>query len=130
MNTFLTTLVPALCFLLVQVSCDEKYTTKYDEVDINAILNSERLLNGYVNCLLNRGPCTPDASELKKNLPDALEHECSACSEKQKEFADKISHYLIDNREEDWSLLEAKYDPTGAYRQQYLENQVKEKGLD
>ncbi|XP_043522944.1 putative odorant-binding protein A10 isoform X2 [Frieseomelitta varia] len=64
------------------------------------------------------------------NLPDALEHNCSACSEKQKEIADKISHYLIDHKAEEWSLLEAKYDATGAYRQRYLQDRVKEKSID
>lgn len=59
-----------------------------------------------------------------------MEHECSACSEKQKEIADKISQYLIDHRAEEWSLLEAKYDSTGAYRQRYLQDRVKEKAVD
>ncbi|KOX77285.1 Ejaculatory bulb-specific protein 3 [Melipona quadrifasciata] len=152
MKTVLIALA-TICFLLGEVHSEDKYTTKYDDVDINAVLNSERLLNGYVSCLLDRGACTPDALELKncakskfmqiyipfriqsknkfsvedcftcrtlqifhdqriafeiaENLPDALEHNCSACSEKQKEIADKISHYLIDHKAEEWSLLEA-----------------------
>lgn len=44
---------------------EEQYTTKFDNVDVDAIINSERLLNGYVGCLLDRNPCTPDAAELK-----------------------------------------------------------------
>ncbi|XP_043603622.1 ejaculatory bulb-specific protein 3-like [Bombus pyrosoma] len=130
MKTVLIAVVAAICFLLGEVHSEDKYTTKYDDIDINLVLNNERLLKGYVNCLLDRGTCTPDAAELKKNLPDALAHGCSACSEKQKEIADKLSQYLIDNREEEWSLLEAKYDPSGAYRQRYLQNQFKEKAVD
>lgn len=42
-----------------------QYTTKFDDVDVDAIINSERLLSGYVGCLLDRNPCTPDAAELK-----------------------------------------------------------------
>ncbi|XP_031367121.1 ejaculatory bulb-specific protein 3-like [Apis dorsata] len=125
MKTILIALV-AVCFLLGEVFSEDKYTTKYDNVDIDVVLNTERLLNGYVNCLLDQGPCTPDAAELKKNLPDALENECSPCSEKQKEIADKVVQFLIDNKPEIWVLLEAKYDPTGAYRQHYLQNRVKE----
>nr|XP_031831862.1 ejaculatory bulb-specific protein 3-like [Nomia melanderi] len=119
-----------VCLLLSEVLAENKYTTKYDNVDVDAVLNSERLLNGYVNCLLDRGACTPDAAEIKKNLPDALEHDCSACSEKQKEVSDKVTHYLIDHRAEDWSLLEAKYDPSGAYRQRYLQNQAQARAID
>ncbi|KAL6449185.1 hypothetical protein ACFW04_000694 [Cataglyphis niger] len=103
-----------------------QYTTKYDNIDVDAVINSERLLNGYVGCLLDRTPCTPDAAELKKNLPDALEHDCAGCSEMQKNAADKISHHLIDHKPNEWKLLEDKYDPTGAYRRRYLENKSHE----
>lgn len=41
------------------------YTTKYDGVDIESILKNPRLLNNYVNCLLEKGNCTPDGKELK-----------------------------------------------------------------
>ncbi|XP_076749479.1 chemosensory protein 4 [Xylocopa sonorina] len=123
MKTVLITLVAVVCFLFGDVSCEDRYTTKYDDVDIDAVLRSERLLNVYVNCLLDLGACPPDAAELKRNLPDALAHECAACSEKQKEIANKFTHYLIDHRESDWDLLEEKYDPTGAYRERYLQDQ-------
>ena len=130
MKTVLIAVVAAICFLLGEVNSEDKYTTKYDDIDINVVLNNERLLRGYVNCLLDRGSCTPDAAELKKNLPDALAHGCSACSEKQKEIADKLSQFLIDNKEEEWSLLEAKYDPSGAYRRRYLQNRLQDRVVD
>jgi len=48
------------------VFADEvQYTTKFDNVDVDGIISNERLLNGYVGCLLDRNPCTPDAAELK-----------------------------------------------------------------
>lgn len=109
---------------------ERRYTTKYDNVDIDAIIKSERLLNAYVGCLLDRNPCTPDAMELKRNLPDALATNCSACSEAQKNAADKLSHHLIDNRPDEWSLLEEKYDPDGTYRLNYQENKSKEDKSD
>ncbi|KAJ9585927.1 hypothetical protein L9F63_020435 [Diploptera punctata] len=111
-----------LCvFLLLTVGClcQDKYTTKWDSIDVDEILNSKRLLNNYVKCLLDQGPCTPDGTELRKTLPDALETDCSKCSEKQKEISDKVIQYLIDNRSEDWEKLEAKFDPEGTYRQKY-----------
>ena len=129
MKSVLVVLAPFI-ISFVGVLGEEKYTTKYDNIDVDTVINTERLLNGYVNCLLERGACTPDAAELKKNLPDALERNCAACSEKQKEIADKVSQHLIDHRTEDWSLLEAKYDPTGGYRQRYLQNQAKDRAID
>lgn len=43
----------------------EKYTTKYDNIDVDTIVSSRRLLQNYVNCLLDKGPCTPEGKELK-----------------------------------------------------------------
>lgn len=51
---------------------EEKYTTKYDNIDLNQILKSDRLLKNYVNCLLDRGKCSPDGQELKGKLTDLL----------------------------------------------------------
>lgn len=44
---------------------DGGYETKYDNVDLDEILKNDRLRKNYVKCLLNEGPCTPDAQELK-----------------------------------------------------------------
>lgn len=43
----------------------DKYTTKYDTVDIDNILASDRLVNNYFNCLMEKGPCTPEGTELR-----------------------------------------------------------------
>ncbi|RZC39775.1 chemosensory protein [Asbolus verrucosus] len=106
----------------------EKYTTKYDNVDLEKILKSERLLRNYVNCLLDKGRCSPDGQELKKVLPDALSTSCKKCSETQKQGTKRIIQYLIKNKRNWWDQLEAKYDPTGSYRIQY-EKELKEQGI-
>lgn len=41
------------------------YETKYDNIDLDELLKNDRLRKNYVRCLLNQGPCTPDAQELK-----------------------------------------------------------------
>ncbi|XP_013162724.1 PREDICTED: ejaculatory bulb-specific protein 3-like [Papilio xuthus] len=100
------------------------YTTKYDNVNLDEVLASERLLTGYVNCLLDQGPCTPDGKELKQNLPDAIANDCRSCTERQREGADKVMHHIIDNRPDDWDKLEQKYKSDGSYKKQYLENKI------
>lgn len=67
-----------LCVLSV-VSAQEKYTTKYDGVNLEEILKSDRLFNNYYKCLMDTGRCTPDGNELKRTLPDALKTDCSKC---------------------------------------------------
>lgn len=52
--------------VVVAVSANKpKYTTKYDNVDLDSVLKSDRLLNNYFNCLMDKGNCTPDAKELR-----------------------------------------------------------------
>jgi hypothetical protein len=68
-----------------------------------------------------------------ENMPDAIETDCSKCSEKQKEGSDFIMEYLIDHKPEYWEALEVKYDPDGAYKRRYLEakrNEVRAEAVE
>ncbi|KAI5643028.1 insect pheromone-binding family, a10/OS-D domain-containing protein [Phthorimaea operculella] len=116
-------LITSLIYLLRGIEGkDEKYTTKYDGVNLEEILANERLLTGYVNCLLDQGPCTPDGNELKRNLPDAIDNDCAKCTERQKAGADEVMGYIIDHRPNDWAKLEKKYLSDGSYKQKYLDS--------
>lgn len=57
------------CFItilnMIQAS-PAKYPTKYDNVNVDEILNNERLFNSYFKCLMNTGKCTPEGEELKR----------------------------------------------------------------
>ncbi|CAH1183021.1 unnamed protein product [Ceutorhynchus assimilis] len=110
----------------LQTEAEEKYTTKYDNVSFDEIIASDRLLKNYLNCLLDQGRCTPDAKELKRVLPDALETDCQKCSQAQKTGIGKVVKYLIANRREWWNELETRYDPDGKYVKKYKEELEKE----
>ncbi|KAL3289123.1 hypothetical protein HHI36_003562 [Cryptolaemus montrouzieri] len=108
--------------LMYVAACEEQkqYTNMYDNVDLEEVVKNERLLRNYVLCLMDQGNCTPDGAELKRNLPDAIENDCEKCTEKQKEGANFIMRYLIDNEPEYWKPLQEKYDPTESYKKKYL----------
>ncbi|XP_052899572.1 ejaculatory bulb-specific protein 3-like [Anopheles moucheti] len=110
-----------VCWSTVSAA-DQPYITKYDNVDLDEIFNSKRLLDNYMNCLKDVGPCTPDGRELKDNLPDALMSDCAKCSEKQRIGSDKVIRFIIANRPEDFTILERLYDPTGEYRRKYMQS--------
>lgn len=44
---------------------EDRYTTKYDNIDVDEILHSERLIKFYMNCMLDKGICTPVGQEVK-----------------------------------------------------------------
>ncbi|XP_076268623.1 ejaculatory bulb-specific protein 3-like [Rhynchophorus ferrugineus] len=122
-----------ICFVVVLAVCygkpaDDMYTSKYDNVNLDEILNSDRLLANYMNCLLDKGKCTPEAAELKKNIPDALENGCVKCNEKQKNAGEKALRFLIENKRDYFDELEKKYDPEGKYRARY-EKDIEAKGI-
>jgi hypothetical protein len=48
-----------------RVRRDDKYTTKYDNINVDEILESDRLRNNYINCVLEKGKCTPEGTELR-----------------------------------------------------------------
>lgn len=43
----------------------KQYTAKYDNVDVDRILNNERILSNYIRCMMDEGPCTQEGRELK-----------------------------------------------------------------
>lgn len=107
------------CILLAGVTSAlpaNTYPTQYDKVDLDRILHNERIFKKYVDCLMDRGKCTPDAKLLKDLLPDALKTDCSKCSTAQKKMAGKALEYILRNRRNVWNELLDKYDPDGLVR--------------
>ncbi|XP_053673527.1 uncharacterized protein LOC128723787 [Anopheles nili] len=119
-------LIIVVALALVAAVAAQKYTSKYDNIDVDEILKSDRLFNNYYKCLLDEGRCTPDGNELKKILPEALQTNCAKCSDKQRSGAIQVINYLIDNRKDQWNVLQKKYDPENKYIEKYREDAKKE----
>ncbi|CAB0040473.1 unnamed protein product [Trichogramma brassicae] len=110
--------VMLFCCMSVALAANA-YTNKYDNVNVDQILNSPRLLQSYMKCMLDEGNCTPDGRELKRTLPDALATGCTKCNEKQKAVAAKVINFLMTKKANDWARLLAKYDPNGEFERRY-----------
>ncbi|KAF5301390.1 hypothetical protein FQA39_LY10788 [Lamprigera yunnana] len=112
-------IIVLICVGFVNSLPQNKYTTKYDNINVDEILQNHRVLSNYVKCLLDEGPCTAEGRELRRMLPDALSSGCEKCNSKQKQNSDKIIRHLIVNRKKDWERLAKKYDPKGDYKKRY-----------
>nr|QHN69075.1 chemosensory protein 3 [Sirex noctilio]QHN69082.1 chemosensory protein 3 [Sirex nitobei] len=99
----------------------DTYTTRWDKVNVDDILDSKRLLQYYFNCLMSRGPCPPDGQELRRVLPEALNTACAKCTKSQIEGSVKVIRYLREFEPKKFENLADKYDPQGIYRRRYLE---------
>ncbi|XP_047536326.1 allergen Tha p 1-like isoform X1 [Vanessa atalanta] len=100
---------------------DEKYTDRYDNVDLDEILGNKRILGNYFKCIMDQGKCSPDGTELKSHMQEALENECAKCTDAQKNGTEKVIGHLINKEPELWNQLTAKFDPENKYRVKYEE---------
>lgn len=61
-----------VCFLATIIAValalpQNRYTTKYDNIDVDKILGNDRILTSYIKCLQDKGACTAEGRELKGN---------------------------------------------------------------
>ncbi|XP_043471758.1 ejaculatory bulb-specific protein 3-like [Leptopilina heterotoma] len=82
------------------------YPTKYDNVNIDEILNNSRVRKQYSMCYLGTGPCvTSDATFFKEIFTDAIATKCKKCTEKQKEIFEKIVVFYMREEPEVWRTI-------------------------
>ncbi|KAL5288372.1 hypothetical protein ACFFRR_008916 [Megaselia abdita] len=108
-------------FVKSQEDRSNLYTKRYENLDIDSILRSPRLVTNYVDCLLNKKPCPPEGKELKKILPEALRTKCGRCYPSQKETALKVITVLYEKYPDHYKALREKWDPTGEYNRRFEE---------
>jgi hypothetical protein len=46
-------------------AAEETYYTKYDNLDLETALESDRLFRNYYNCFMEEGRCPPDGKDMK-----------------------------------------------------------------
>ena len=114
--------------VLVGVLAADKYTDKYDNINLQEILNNDRFLRAYIDCVLYNGKCTAEGQTLKENLKDGLETGCEKCTEKQEEGVETTVEFLIESKPEIWEEVTKVLDPTGKYRKKY-EDRAAAKGI-
>nr|APC94298.1 chemosensory protein 3 [Pyrrhalta aenescens] len=125
-------MVPLICAIVVGLSGlvvpapvledgEQYYTTKYDHVDIEMILNNRRLVSYYAACMLNKGPCPPEGLEFKRILPDAIQTNCVKCTEKQKATTLRTIKRLMKEYKKIWDQLKAEWDPDDVFVKKFLE---------
>ncbi|XP_063239027.1 uncharacterized protein LOC134540299 [Bacillus rossius redtenbacheri] len=130
--TTLTCLVVGALAARARRDDDDAYSTKYDNVDLKEILGSDRLLKGYMDCVMGAGPCTADAKMLKEAIPESLENECKKCNDKQKAGVETVIPFLMKEKPEMWQQAKAEFDPENKYQKRYehLMKKYEEKNLD
>ncbi|KAJ8960208.1 hypothetical protein NQ318_003932 [Aromia moschata] len=95
-----------LCFLCaVAIALGQTYSDKYDKIDIDKILSSKRILNNYIKCILDEGPCTAEGREIKQHIPEAVTTNCEKCTAAQKRIVRKASTFIMRNQPQQWERI-------------------------
>lgn len=104
--------------------CTSAQNSRADNFDVDVLLKNDRILSNYVRCLIDKGPCTNDGRELKKNLPGVLETSCAKCTDKQRRNTRKLILHLENKKPDLFKEVQAKYDPTGQHLRTFKALQV------
>ncbi|XP_049788348.1 ejaculatory bulb-specific protein 3-like [Schistocerca cancellata] len=102
---------------VVAISSQAAAQDKLDNFDVDEILNNDRLLKSYIQCMLDAddGKCTTEGKEIKSRLPKMLATGCGDCSPSELERAIKSLKHITEKHPAEWTKLKAKFDPTGEY---------------
>ncbi|CAG9563990.1 unnamed protein product [Danaus chrysippus] len=114
--------VGVLCLLSVVAMVaarPETYTDRFDNINLQEIINNHRLLKAYINCVLEKGKCTNEGRELKTHIKDAIENRCDKCTEAQRNGTKTVIRHLINHEPASWEELVQKYDPERKYVVKY-----------
>ncbi|XP_026740477.1 ejaculatory bulb-specific protein 3-like [Trichoplusia ni] len=114
MKLVLIAVAISLCCVQAQL-----YSTKYDNINLDEVLRNRRLLNGYMKCTLDQGPCTAEGKELKYYISDGLKTGCAKCSDPQRKGIKKVMNHLIKHEPRFWQQAVDKYDPQRQYTKMY-----------
>lgn len=59
-------LLSSLFAIVVFTLAEERYTDRYDHLNLDEIISNKRLLSSYIKCILDKGRCSPEGKELKR----------------------------------------------------------------
>nr|QJX59148.1 chemosensory protein [Dioryctria abietella] len=109
----------SILLALVGFGACETYTDRYDDINVDEILQNRRLLTPYIKCILDQGRCTPEGKELKVHIQDAMQSACAKCTPMQRQKARQVVKHIRKNEETYWNQMINKYDPDGKYKSVY-----------
>nr|SAJ59010.1 putative chemosensory protein [Triatoma brasiliensis] len=111
----------ALLILSASISTAEEPDNEFNRlfdpnVDVDAVLDNDRVLNAYLACFYDEGPCAERPKLVKSKIREVLETTCGKCNDQQRQRLKYILNKFIDKRPNDWQRILEIYDPDGAFR--------------
>ncbi|KAJ2948450.1 hypothetical protein O0L34_g7698 [Tuta absoluta] len=96
------------------------YDEKYDKLDVDKIINDDTMFDGYVACLLDKGPCSLEHSaEFRKLVPEVIAEACAKCTKIQRDHVRKTVKALQTKKPKEFEEFRKKYDPDNKYQEAF-----------
>ncbi|CAG4947273.1 unnamed protein product [Colias eurytheme] len=110
----------ALSLVLLFSTAIFGYDEKYSEIDVDSVIADDELFMSYLNCFVDKGPCTAKyAEDYKGILPEVIKEGCAKCTDDQKEKMRKLVKTVNEKKPEMAVALQAKYDPNHEYEKTF-----------
>ncbi|XP_039759565.1 uncharacterized protein LOC120633423 [Pararge aegeria] len=93
----------------------EYYTTADDNLNMEEVVAEIERLQRYVDCFLDRAPCSERTASYKKIIPESLMTKCEKCNDAQKHLAHGFLRGLKAALPEEYISFRLKYDPEDKY---------------
>ncbi|XP_045452259.1 ejaculatory bulb-specific protein 3-like [Melitaea cinxia] len=114
-------LLIVLAFVAVVAARPEDDYSRYENFNVDEITGNTRLLKAYCECFLGVGKCTAEGKDFKKWIPEAIQDNCSKCSEKQKVLISKMIIAIQEQLSEEWVKLNKEFNPDSKYDEKLKE---------
>ncbi|KAL0820545.1 hypothetical protein ABMA28_006396 [Loxostege sticticalis] len=88
------------------------YDEKYDKIDVDKIIGDDAMFTGYLNCLLDKGPCDlENSTDFRKLLPEVIATACAKCTPIQRQSVRKTVKAITEKKPDEFKEFINKYDP-------------------
>ncbi|XP_045452258.1 allergen Tha p 1-like [Melitaea cinxia] len=114
-------LLIVLAFVAVVAARPDVDYNRYENFNVDEVIENRRLFKAYVECLQGVGKCTPEGNDLKTALPDGIQNSCSKCSEKLKTLVAKLIIAAQEQYPEEWESINKQYNPNGEHNEKMKE---------
>ncbi|CAG4947297.1 unnamed protein product [Colias eurytheme] len=105
-----------IAVLVVYVTTEEVYYhTADDQIEVDKVVNNPVELQAFIDCFLDRNPCTTVSQSYKDNLEDAVKTACLKCTTVQKKNFLKFIVGVQKTVPQEMEAFKNKYDPKGIY---------------
>ncbi|EZA48691.1 ObirCSP10.2 [Ooceraea biroi] len=95
--------------LVCVLAKEEFYSDRFDDVDIPAIFNNNKLRRQYYSCLMDTGPCATAPQRFIKDIfGEIIQTQCKKCTEKQKGMFEYIIEWYTEHEPVEWQALVTK----------------------